>query len=215
MPNIKFISGVSSYGIDTVQDTLMVDTSQFPVTIYVPDIRNSGMNLYPKQFFINDYNNNSATNNITLVPTGKDTINNGVAVVIKTNGANITLSINGPTEWITSGNGSGGGGFTVTQISGITANALGGQGNGTLLQATESRVDFANNSTSPYPSVTLMPFVNGNFPQTVINNSPYDIYVFPSPSNAFLNLALNAGVLLSAGQQMNITPFNNGVGTIS
>ena len=214
MPNIYFVSNVRSYGIDLEQDTLMVDTSTFPVTIYVPNIVASGLNLYPKQFFINDYNQNSANNNITLVPVGGNTINNGVAVVIKTNGANITLSINGPTEWITSGNGAGGGGFTITQTSGITAYAGGGQANATLLQATENRIDFSSAPT-PYSSVVLMPFVNGNFPQTAINASSYDINVYPSPGNAFFGLGLNIPILLTAGQQINVTPFNNGVGTIS
>src|SRR3989338_6616064 len=52
------------------------------------------------EIYINDVDNNAATNNITIAPNAADRINGSAsAIVLNTNGVNAVLQINGTATW--------------------------------------------------------------------------------------------------------------------
>lgn len=117
--NIKFISGVNVYNVSPSDDIINVDTSVSAVTIVLPNIQNAQLNLYRKNFFINDITNSAFTNNITIIAAGgvvnsgqltKILINNGSAIctIVDTNEYQVT------TDNPTSG---GGGGMAFTSLT--------------------------------------------------------------------------------------------------
>jgi len=95
--NIRYVSGVTSYNINWADDVINVDTSLNAVTIYLPSIAQGGTN---KRFYINDYNGNAATNNITIATSGTDVVNGAATKVLSANGVTSELLISGVGEWL-------------------------------------------------------------------------------------------------------------------
>jgi hypothetical protein len=79
--NIRYVSGVSVYAVNTSDDIINVDTSLSGVTIVLPNIPDSGLILFPKVFYINDCSGNANNNNIGIIAAGS-VVNSGLPVAI-------------------------------------------------------------------------------------------------------------------------------------
>ncbi len=95
--NIKYVSGVTSYVINWADDVINVNTLSNPVTIYLPSIRNGGTT---KRFYINDYNSNATTNNITIQAASDEQINASSTYVINNSGTNAEILITSSSDWL-------------------------------------------------------------------------------------------------------------------
>lgn len=115
--NTKWITGVSSYIVSGDDDVLNVDTSSNAVLIILPNIKNAGLDLFPKKIFINDASNNAATNNITIASVGCN-VNGAASTTIDTNNGTAECETSGSADWLInkSTDGSGGASLTPTSI---------------------------------------------------------------------------------------------------
>ena len=68
--NIKFITGLTVYNVSPSDDIINIDTTLSPVLIVLPNIQNAQLNLYRKNFYVNDITNSAFTNNITIIAAG-------------------------------------------------------------------------------------------------------------------------------------------------
>jgi|694.fasta_scaffold43162_3 hypothetical protein len=75
------------------------DTSVAPVTIIFPQISDFGGYLNTK-IYVSDLSNNAFNNNITIIPSGGDTINQGGGVVIDINNGTFAFWIASTSQWI-------------------------------------------------------------------------------------------------------------------
>ena len=75
------------------------DTSIAPVTIIFPQISDFGGYLNTK-IYVSDLSNNAFNNNITIIPSGGDTINQGGGVVIDINNGTFAFWIASTSQWI-------------------------------------------------------------------------------------------------------------------
>ncbi|MEI7960729.1 MAG: hypothetical protein WCI04_00175 [archaeon] len=75
------------------------DTSVAPVTIIIPQISDFGGYLNTK-IYVSDLSNNAFNNNITIIPSGGDTINQGGGVVIDINNGTFAFWIASTSQWI-------------------------------------------------------------------------------------------------------------------
>lgn len=73
-------------------------TSTGPITIYLPEIINFGCAVSTK-IFVDDADDNAATNNITVVSTVANTIENTTSYVMNQNGSKIEIFISSQTEY--------------------------------------------------------------------------------------------------------------------
>lgn len=75
------------------------DTSVAPVTIILPQISDFGGYLNTK-IYVSDLSNNAFNNNITIIPSGSDTINQSGGVVIDINNGTFAFWIASTIQWI-------------------------------------------------------------------------------------------------------------------
>ncbi len=120
MANKKYVTGVSVYAINWNDDIINIDTSSNPVTVYLPNINNGQTN---KRFYINDYNNNAGTNNITIATSG-DLVNGSATLVLNSNGVTSEAIITGPGEWLVNSDLPESGSGTVTSVSWTTSQGV-------------------------------------------------------------------------------------------
>jgi hypothetical protein len=111
LKNSKLLTGPLTYVTRDNDDILNVDTSLGPVTIVLPNIKNSGYMLRPKSFYINDVGGQASVNNIRVEATGGDEINTNSFVIIDKDRGSGSININSQTEWLLTGDG-------VSQASG-------------------------------------------------------------------------------------------------
>lgn len=112
--NINYVSGVSVYNVSPTDDIINVDTSLSVVTVVLPNIQNAQLNLFRKNFYINDAGNNAFTNNITIIAAG-GIVNSGQVTKIKINTGSAVCTIVDTNEYqvITDNPASGGGGSSI------------------------------------------------------------------------------------------------------
>lgn len=124
--NIKFLSGVSVYNVSPSDDIINVDTTVSAVTIVLPNIQNAQLNLFRKNFFINDITNSAFTNNITIIAASgivnsgqltKILINNGSAICTIVDTNEYQVATDNPTS-------GGGGGMAFTSLTYAALQAL-------------------------------------------------------------------------------------------
>lgn len=117
--------GGADYVIKGKDDYILVDTTNGPITIWVPNIMGSGLNNSNKQFFVTDRSGTAAINNITLISNG-NLINGESSIVLST--ANITaeLVIVNNAEWQANLSSDNGGPSSVAfgNITGIPSNQI-------------------------------------------------------------------------------------------
>lgn len=153
--NTTYVKGVSSYVINSDDDFILVDCSAGPVSLYLPNINGAGLMYKPKIFYITDYSGNSATNNITIYPTGANEINNAASFVIDENGLACECQVASLTEWLILTDNDSGGGTTITIID----YDLAGTTNINLIGRTGELIINLSDSISPL-SATLATISN-------------------------------------------------------
>ena len=106
--NTTYISGNNTdvpfvYNIQGSDDIINVNTTNGPVDLYLMNINNSQLMLYPKLININDTGNNAGTYAIRLYPSGSDTISDTPSgqtfISLNRNGINALLSVANKDEW--------------------------------------------------------------------------------------------------------------------
>lgn len=97
--NVKYVTNTNLYNIDCKDDIINVDTSVYAVTLYLPNIVNSGIALFPKQFTINDISGNAGTNNITIMA-ADNTVNGASSKVLSQDGVSCAATPCSQTEWL-------------------------------------------------------------------------------------------------------------------
>lgn len=100
--NIKIISGVTVYNVNTQDDIINIDTSTNSVDIYLPNIKGSGLRDNPKEFCINDNSNNASVNNITIHGVGGDLVNGTNSTIIDKDNGSAISTICKSNEWLVS-----------------------------------------------------------------------------------------------------------------
>jgi hypothetical protein len=105
LKNQKLLTGPLNYVTRDTDDILNVDTTLGPVTIVLPNIKNSGYMIRPKTFYINDVGGQASVNNITIEATGGDQINTSSFVIIDKDDGSGSININSRTEWLLTGDG--------------------------------------------------------------------------------------------------------------
>jgi hypothetical protein len=112
--NIHYVTGVTVYNVSPTDDIINVDTSLSPVTVVLPNIQNAQLNLFRKNFYINDAGNNAFVNNITIIAAG-GVVNSGQVTRIKINTGSAVCTIVDTNEYqvITDSPASGGGGSSI------------------------------------------------------------------------------------------------------
>jgi len=100
--NIKNVTGVTVYNVKIDDDIINIDTSLNTVSVYLPNIKGSGLNSQPKDFFINDLSGNANVNNITIIGVGGDLINGGASTLINKNQGSAICTICRLDEWLIS-----------------------------------------------------------------------------------------------------------------
>lgn len=99
-----------------------------------------------------------------------------------------------------------------TYASGITAYTPGGQGSATILTKNKNRVDTVPTTNS---SCILLQAVAG-LSQFVHNNATLnDMYLYPFLGDAFLGQAIDAPIVIVAGQKADCFCYNDGTWTLN
>lgn len=116
--NIRYVSGVSVYAVNTSDDIINVDTSIYSVTIVLPNIPDSGMILFPKVFYINDCTGNANNNNIGIIAAGS-VVNSGLSAAITIANGSAQAYIADINEYNVAVDsiGGGGGGMAFTSLT--------------------------------------------------------------------------------------------------
>jgi hypothetical protein len=96
--NIRYITGVTVYNVNPDDHVINVDTSVYAVTIVLPNIQDAQLNLYQKEFYINDASNNANNNNITIVG-ANCIVNGGLNSTVNTNNGSAFATIVGFNSW--------------------------------------------------------------------------------------------------------------------
>lgn len=95
-------------------DIINCDSSSGAILLILPSILDTGLLYQSKKFYINDYSGTSATNNIQVVGTGSNKINDANVLTISTNGASGFVLAVGQNDYVyDNGGNSGGGGSTI------------------------------------------------------------------------------------------------------
>lgn len=170
---------------DLVADEYYIDvnTNKDPATEYLPSASGSGHSnsSIGETYVITDYYGNAATNNITIVPNGGDTINGASSYVINADYGSVTLHSDGRGKWIvTSGNAGGGAGGSVAGSNGqvqYNNNGALGADAGLTYDNTAPKLSVSGNGT---PNVTSPSFVGSGLNDMTADVSSYD--------NAYANL---------------------------
>jgi hypothetical protein len=99
--NITYIltSEVVEYAVKDTDYIINVDTLSSPISIYLPNIRNSDMLSNPKNICINDGTNNALDCPITVYACGGDKINGRDFVVLNKSGISAQISFCNISEW--------------------------------------------------------------------------------------------------------------------
>jgi hypothetical protein len=115
--NIKFLSGVSVYNVSPSDDIINVDTTVSAVTIVLPNIQNAQLNLFRKNFFINDITNSAFTNNITIIAAGGIVNSGQLTKILINNGSAICTIVDTNEYQVATDNPTSGGGMTFTSLT--------------------------------------------------------------------------------------------------
>ena len=129
--NIKYVSGTSVYSVNTADDIINIDTSLSAVTIVLPNIPDSGLILFPKVFYINDFTGNANVNNISIIAAGS-VVNSGLPVIISIAGGSAQAYIADINEYNVAVDSGGGGGGSALEI----------QNQSTTLTTAATLIDF-------------------------------------------------------------------------
>ena len=99
--NITYIltSEVTEYVVQGSDDIISINTLTSPISIYLPNIRNSDMLSNLKTICINDGTNNAFNCPITIYACGGDKINGKDFVVLNKNGISAQISFCNINEW--------------------------------------------------------------------------------------------------------------------
>lgn len=94
----------TTYMIRDTDDIINIDTSlgQGNITLYLPNILQSGYDRIPRKIFINDVSENASNANILIQALGGDMINNVVTITLNTDGISAELLVSSRDKWIAS-----------------------------------------------------------------------------------------------------------------
>lgn len=161
--NINYISGVSVYNVSPNDDIVNIDTSLSAVTVVLPNIQNAQLNLFRKNFYINDAGNNAFTNNITIIAAG-GIVNSGQVTRIKINTGSAICTIVDTNEYqvVTDNPVSGGGSSTYGGASPTTVVVEDFPIGTNILGLTYD--DLFQNIYAPYVSPSFTSFLISGFP---------------------------------------------------
>lgn len=115
--NIRYVTA-GQHLITMADDIINCDSAQGAIILVLPNISGSGILSTGKCFKINDTANTAATNNITLVGTSGNKINDGATVIINTNGQSGYVKCLGLNDYIYDAPSSGGGGGVQSVVAG-------------------------------------------------------------------------------------------------
>lgn len=91
---------VFEYIIQDTDNIINVNTTFGPVRLVLPNIQNSGIIANPRTLLINDFSGTAETNNITIVASGGDTLNDNDLVTLNREHVSCQCFIGGYTKWI-------------------------------------------------------------------------------------------------------------------
>lgn len=219
--NINYVTGVSVYNVSPSDDIINVDTTLSAVTIVLPNIQNAQLNLFRKNFYINDAGNNASTNNITII-SADGIVNSGQVTRIKINRGSAICTIVDTNEYqVSTDNPVGGGGSSIyggespstvevqdfpvgTNILGLTYDEL------------------FQNIYAPYVSPLFTSFIISGQVQTLevgetLSGSKLFAWAFSNPSNITANsmaiLDVTSGVTLASSISI-VSPYSVNIGTV-
>ncbi len=97
-------SNITVYNIRLEDDIINVNTSLNAITLYLPNIKNSGLKGNEKEFFINDISSNASVNNITIIGVSGDLVNGGASTLIDNDKGSAICDVCNDNEWLISKN---------------------------------------------------------------------------------------------------------------
>jgi hypothetical protein len=99
--NITYIltSEVVEYSVQGNDNIININTSSAPISIYLPNIRNSDMLSNVKTICINDGTNNAVNCPITVYACGGDKINGKDFIVLNKSGISVQITLCNISEW--------------------------------------------------------------------------------------------------------------------
>ena len=140
--NVILISGPFIGVVRDVYDVINVDTRNGPVSLYLENINQSNLLYASRSVYINDTGNNLSVNNLTLLGSLGDIVNNLPSVVVSNDGANLKCYVANVNEWTVTG-------LPSTQIAT-------GDKNFVYVQPTPSNSWVINHNLNKYCSVTVV-----------------------------------------------------------
>lgn len=105
LQNIVLLTGPLDYVVRDTDNILNIDTTLGVVNITLPNIKNSGLDLYPRIITVNDIAGNANINNITILPSGGDSINSAPNAIISVAGGSVKCAQANNIEWFVAGPG--------------------------------------------------------------------------------------------------------------
>ena len=156
--NSRTITGPLNYVVRDNDDILNVDTTLGIVTLVFANIRGSGFNFIQKQYYVNDIGNNASVNNIILVATNGDLINNNPTVSLTQNGSSVQVQISSQTEWLVTGENTGGGGGGTFINPNPMPISVGGFGAGTTFPIAKTMQEMWDGLLYPYQNPAFTSF---------------------------------------------------------
>lgn len=152
--NIRYITSPGTYIVRDNDDVINCDTTNGGIDLQLQNITQSGLLLNLRTVFVNDIGGKSATSNITIHTTGKDTVNGSSSVAISVNNGQLSFDVAGNTEWIAVGNG----------ISSSGGSSGGGVffGSATIVNATQYAVTFSTLVAMGSDQILNIKFPNAN-----------------------------------------------------
>jgi hypothetical protein len=101
--NVIQIKGPFSGAIMDTYDVINVDTTLGPVTLFLQNIQSGNLLYASRCVYINDVTNTFGTNNLTIVGSLGNLVNNNPSIVITSDGANLKCNVASQNEWTVSG----------------------------------------------------------------------------------------------------------------
>lgn len=220
LKNTRTLVGPGVFNAKGTDDILNVDTTLGPVSIAIPNIRNSGYTLQPHTFYVNDISGTANVNNITILSSGGDEINGGISVIINQVRGSGQININSINEWLMTGDfGNSAPPFVFNKDNSIfgTGTVLNPYGVEGIYLQTIYVSQYGNNATAQKGRMSL---AYSTIAQAVSVAVAGDlIYVLPGTYSIGSNLAKNGvDFYFSPKAVINITttPFTDlGLGAIS
>lgn len=101
LKNTVFVNSGTTpvYFIRTSDDIVNVNTTAGPILLIIPNIKNSGFDLFPKRIYVNDVGGMAGTNKITIQGTA-NLVNGAFSTDIEVNFGSGECVVNSGSEWL-------------------------------------------------------------------------------------------------------------------